>query len=61
MTMYFDFKVDLKEKAVLSCIEWHQEIPLLAVGFSVPESRRTYLNIFNQMVSCYSVLNYLAT
>ena len=51
MTMFFDFKVNTKPGAFLVSVEWHRQLPLLAVGSCTTESVTcAHVNIFNHMV-----------
>lgn len=57
MTMYFDFKVNLKPGAFLVSVEWHQQLPLLAVGSCTTEPLTcTHVNVFNHMVMTINLL-----
>lgn len=49
--MYFDFKVNVRAGSLFSCVEWHQQLPLLAVGFRMKQPVCTYVYVYDHMVT----------
>ncbi len=50
MTVYFDFKANIKSGIEFKFVEWHPQLPLLAVGYSVPEPSQSHVTVLNQLV-----------
>lgn len=50
MTMYFDFKVNTKPKTQINCMEWHQQLSLLAVGLCFRSPLQSFISVFDQLV-----------
>jgi len=50
MTMYFDFKVNIKPKTLVNCIEWHQQLSFLAVGLCCRSPLQSFVSVFDQLV-----------
>lgn len=51
MTMYFDFRVNTKPKTQINCIEWHQQLSLLAVGLCSRSPLQSFISVFDQLVT----------
>lgn len=51
MTMYFDFRVNTKSKTLINCIEWHQQLSLLAVGLCTRSPLHSFITVFDQLVT----------
>lgn len=51
MTVYFDFKVNIRSGHLVNYVQWHNQLPLLAVGTrTLQPLTRTYVTIFDQLV-----------
>lgn len=51
MSVYFDYKVHIEGSYQVATVEWHTQLPLLAVGLNLEESNNGTVNICDELVS----------
>ncbi|XP_065211838.1 intraflagellar transport protein 140 homolog [Planococcus citri] len=59
MSVYFDFKVNTRSGNFVSYVQWHNQLPLLAVGTRTLQPLTTYVTVFDQLGEALADVNEL--
>jgi len=52
MALYFDTTLDCPSGSASTCLSWHEQHDIIAVGYCLPEGKGGIISCYNKQVLC---------